>query len=233
MNNPNLPTGPQDGAQRMSPLNETRPMPPAPPPQSPPPLPPARRPRKARRDDALYLPIWSVAVMLIFVFVVAFGLFGLVLSLGGQGGPGGSPRIVIITALPSDTPLANGTPAQQILQPQATSAVAPGTLPTFALEGPTLPPVILSPTPLSITLGATVIVNADSLNVRANPGTDQDLLFTAPAGTAFRVIEGPMSATGYTWWRIQSMTNPLEAGWAAAQFLDVDPGAAISTVQPT
>jgi hypothetical protein len=42
-----------------------------------------------------------------------------------------------------------------------------------------------------------------------------------------------MSATGYTWWRIQSMTNPLEAGWAAAQFLDVDPGAAISTVQPT
>lgn len=212
---PMIPPPPQQNA--LPPIPAGRSQPPLPPQQRPP---ARRRPRK-RSDNPMYLPLWSVVAMVVIVFVMAFGVIGLVIGLGGDGGPGGSPRIVIITAIPSSTP----QPGQPTLPANAVTLepaqIAPGSLPTFALEGPTLIPVILSPTPLSISLGATVVVNADSLNVRTGAGTDQDLVFMAPLGTTFRVIEGPLSATGFTWWRIQNPNNPSETGWAAAQFLDV------------
>jgi len=240
---PPSPFSPDDGTRQMTPADDTRQMPPpslppAPPqplqsgippvPQSralphlpPPHRPPPKRARRQRNNSPMYLPVWSVLMMVGVVFVVAFGLIGLVIGLGGNGGPGGSPRIIIITAVPSDTP-PPGEPTIPVnsvtLEP---AQIVPGSLPTFALEGPTLLPVILSPTPLSIALGAAVVVNADSLNVRAGAGTDQELVFIAPLGTTFRVIEGPLSATGFTWWRIQNPDNPGETGWAASQFLDV------------
>ncbi len=240
------PYSPDDGTRQVTPTDETRAMPPQqlppipppaqqntlppiPPPRNMPPPPPPqqrppaqRRPRKRQRSDSpMYLPLWSVVAMVVVVFVVAFGVIGLVIGLGGDGGPGGSPRIIIITAVPSSTPQPGEptTPANAVtLEP---AQIAPNSLPTFALEGPTLFPVVLSPTPLTISLGATVVVNADSLNVRAGAGTDQELVFMAPLGTTFRVIEGPLSATGFTWWRVQNPDNPSETGWTAAQFLDV------------
>ncbi len=191
-----------------------RPMPPAPSGTST--LPPRRR---RRQDSGLYLPVWSVALMLLIVFLAAFALFGLVLSLGGNSAPSSQPRIVIITAIPSETPVPGAQPTTGAFSAPPTALVAPGALPTFALEGPTLPPVILSPTPIPILVGTTVVVDVASLNVRAAPGTDQELLFMAPEGTLFTVTEGPQSATGYTWWRIQNPADPQQTGWAAAQFL--------------
>jgi hypothetical protein len=160
--------------------------------------------------------------MLVTVLVVAFGIIALVIALGGNTQPGGSPRIIIITAVPSDTPLA------PTIQPTARNSVLPyqntdnESVPNFPLEGPTLPPVVLSPTPLSIVVGSTVVVNAEGgLNVRAGAGLDNNVLCNADDGTVFTIIDGPMQANGLTWWEVRNPDNPDCFGWAAADYLDI------------
>ena len=180
-----------------------------------------RRARKRRRDQGpLYLPAWSVGLMLLLVFGIVGAIVLLVITLGGQSAPGGQPRIVILTAEPSDTPSA-------LVETTATvEAVAPlpnfqGPLPTFGLAGPTLPPVILSPTPIEITVGATVTVNVDGLNIRQSPGLDQKVVTNANQGDQYVVIGGPQQADNLTWWNVQDISNPDTQGWAAGDYLDV------------
>jgi hypothetical protein len=191
----------------------------------------AERPKSARTRDAyyrmrsgLYLPAWSILLMLATVFIVAFGIVALVIALGGGSPPAGSPRIIIVTALPSATPEdgdsqqgQNAPPVQSLPEPGA-----PGAVPVFPLEGPTLPPVVFTPTPVSILVGSTVAVNApDGLNVRARAGLDGQILFNANNGTVFRVVGGPELANGLTWWQVEDPANPTRGGWAAGEFLNV------------
>jgi hypothetical protein len=172
-----------------------------------------------RSKSGLYLPAWSVLLMLVTVFVVAFGIVALVIALGGGSQPDSSPRIIIITAEPSNTPSEPQVTPTRPLLPNQTSQ---GDVPNFALEGPTLPPVILSPTPLTITVGSTVVVNAsDGLNVRAGAGLDQNIMFNADNGDVFEVEDGPTQANGLTWWMIRDPANSSRFGWAAADYLDV------------
>jgi hypothetical protein len=174
-----------------------------------------------RSKSALYLPAWSVLLMLVTVFVVAFGIIALVIALGGGVQPAGSPRIIIVTA-----PDSGPTPALT-LAPSATGALlsnpgSQGAFPTFALEGPTLPPVVLSPTPISITVGSTVIVNADDgLNIRSEAGLDQNILFNADNGARFTVTDGPIQANGLTWWQVRDPDDASRFGWAAADYLQI------------
>lgn len=173
-----------------------------------------------RSRSALYVPAWSVGVMLLLVFGIVGAIIMLMFTLGGQNAPGGQPRVVIITAEPSATPAA--TPNLEATSP----AIDPlpefqGPIPTFALEGPTLPPIILSPTPVEISIGATVIVNVDGLNIRAAPGTDNDIVTFGNDGDRFTVVEGPQQASNLTWWHITDPDDPARDGWAAADYLDV------------
>lgn len=177
-----------------------------------------RKRKNDRSTSALYLPAWSVGLMLLLVFGIVASIVTLVITLGGQNAPGGEPRIIIITAEPSDTPSAPATatvPGVEALP----SFQAP--LPTFGLEGPTLPPVVLSPTPIAITIGATVIVNVDGLNIRSAAGTENDVETFASEGDRFTVIAGPEQASNLTWWQIQDPDDPSIVGWAAADYLDV------------
>ncbi len=185
-----------------------------------------KRKRDDRRSNPLYLPAWSVGLMLLLVFGIAVGIVSLVVMIGGQSLPGGEPRVIIVTAVPtatSDQPptltpdsaaLQGGTPSQTIQQPDAP-------LPSFALEGPTLPPIILSPTPITITLGAAVLVNIEGLNVRPEPGLNNTPRFNASLGAGFNVVGGPLLDAGLTWWEIQDPADPTRRGWAAADYLDV------------
>jgi hypothetical protein len=223
---PEPPTLPED----TNPSGATRLVPPTSAP--PPPPPPDKRKRRAapppsRAGNPLYLPLWSVAVMLLAAFCGTFTIISAVLLLGGNRAPGGEPRVVIITAAPSPTFDAQSPP-----QPTATSALLPAdsnseTAPTFALEGPTLPPVILSPTPVSISVGQTVIVNEDQLRLRSSPGLDGELISYLALGTRFSVIGGPQQASGLTWWQVEDPTQPLVRGWVAGDYLDpeIPPGA--------
>lgn len=177
-----------------------------------------------RDRSGLYLPAWSVLLMLVTVFVVAFGIIALVIGLGGGAQPDGSPRIIIITAEPSNTP-SSPTVEAAPTNPLLPGSNSQGELPIFALEGPTVPPVILSPTPLTITVGSTVTVNAQGgLNVRAGAGLDQNIMFNADNAEMFVVEDGPTQANGLTWWQIRDPIDSSRFGWAAADYLDVQDG---------
>src|SRR5579871_5821825 len=63
-----------------------------------------KRKRSERSRSALFLPAWSVGLMLLLVFGIVGAIVLLVITLGGQSAPSGQPQIVIITANPSDTP---------------------------------------------------------------------------------------------------------------------------------
>lgn len=183
---------------------------------------PGKRKRDEPRSSPFYLPAWSVGLMLLMVFGIAAGIVTLVMMLGGQTKPGGEPRVIIVTAIPTAT---SDQPPTQPVNPESLQNPAGTTdlpLPTFALEGPTLPPIIFTPTPLSISVGSAVIVNSeDGLNVRPAPGIDNTPLFNAPFGAGFNVIGGPQQAAGLTWWQIQDPADPTRQGWAAAVYLDV------------
>lgn len=181
------------------------------------------KPPKTRQNSGLYLPVWSVALMLLLVLGIAAGIIVLLFGLGGQPAPEGEPRIIIVTAIPSETPEFGGTTPAAIetgvvpVNPQGGSFPVP----TFALEGPTLPPIILSPTPLSITLGGTVEVTTDGLNIRSGPGTENQVQFNANRGQLFTVIGGPQQGSSLTWWQVEDPADSSRTGWAAADYLEV------------
>lgn len=209
-----------------------RPVTPPPPPRQQPPVPPPPKTprRRARKGGGLYLPAWSILLMLGIVAVTAAAIVGIVLALGGTPAPQSEPVIVIITSQPQalipDSQAVNGPGAGE---PTATSALLPaqvpaGSYPTFALEGPTLPPVILSPTPLAVAIGASVEIDSDDpVNVRAGAGIDQQFLFFANRGEQFVITGGPEQATGFAWWQIEDPTDASRSGWIAANFVRAIP----------
>lgn len=159
--------------------------------------------------------------MLVAAFCATFSIISAVLLLGGNTPSGGNqPRIVVITAIPSPTFDAAAAPTITPTSPLLPSDSTPGSVPTFALEGPTLPPVILSPTPVTIAVGQSVIINEDQVRLRASPGLDGELISYLAIGTQFTIIGGPQQASSLTWWQVEDPTQPLVRGWVAADYLD-------------
>jgi hypothetical protein len=175
---------------------------------------------RARRDSGFYLPLWSLALMLVIVLGLSFSIVVLVVSLGSQNVPSNTePQFIIITAA-SPTPTPPDNPA--IL---ATPTLPPefDTQPDFSLEGPTLEPVRFTPTPLQIAVGVTVMVVApeSGLNVRSAAGINNEILFVAPDQQLLTVIGGPTQADSLTWWEVQDPSDPSSRGWAAGTYLEV------------
>jgi hypothetical protein len=183
------------------------------------------RPSPRRQDSGLYLPLWSVLVMLVIVIAAAVGVVVLIVTVGGRQADGGDPVVVIVTSAASPTPPPDAnTPPPTATIPAVQGATVIGALPTFALEGPTLPPVVLSPTPIQIEVGATVVVDAsDGLNIRDGAGLQTTILFRADDQTRFTIIGGPTSVDNLTWWQVVSPIDPTQTGWAAADYLRVLP----------
>ncbi len=187
-----------------------------------------RAQRRVRRksDSGLFLPAWSVLAMIVIVLAVAGIILFVVFSLGGGAPAAGEPRVMIITAVPSETPLAQALP--DVLPTLPTNNLAqnaaggtPGALPTFALEGPVLPTIALTQPPVRIEVGRQVIVinvGASRLNVRQSAGTSASIVFQANVGDTFDVIAGPETTTSsgntLTWWQLRSVSNPSQSGWA-------------------
>lgn len=71
--------------------------------------------------------------------------------------------------------------------------------------------------------GTTVMVNTDWLNVRAEPGLGGAVVNVLPYGYQAFISDGPVSADGYTWYRLDAMGITL--GWVAGEYLSgVDGG---------
>jgi hypothetical protein len=169
----------------------------------------------------LFLPVWSVALTLMLVCgAVSCAVLGVV-SLGGRTVPAGEPRFVIVTAeIPTSTPFVPDSLAPSPIPNQLAQG---GAIPAFSLQGPTLAPIVISPTPESIAVGKMVIASAEDsgVNVRSGPSVQNERLFVADNGEAFTIIDGPTQGDGLTWWKIQSPTDSSRSGWAAAAYLEI------------
>lgn len=203
----------RDGTQPIRPVTERIPMPP-------PGTPPAYgRPQRlastARRG--FYLPAWSILLMLGTVVVVAGIIIGGVIVLGGNIAPQQPPQIIIVTAPPTATPEGGIVPTPTTAL--APSISVPGALPIFALEGPTLPPVVLTPTPRQVTIGATVAVTEDDVRLRPEPGVDNQEIELLRMGMLFRVIGGPEMANSMAWWQVEDISDPTRRGWISGLYL--------------
>jgi len=178
--------------------------------------------RSRRRDSGLYLPVWSLALMLLFVIGISFTIVLLILGLGGQATPGGDPQVIIITAIPSSTP---PIPQFEATLPAATLPGINAEVPQFPLEGPTLPPVVISPTPIPVTIGTQVQTSGEDVRVRPQPSLDNQELFFAQPGEAYEIIDGPESGSGLSWWKVRDVSDPSRQGWIAANLVEpVPPG---------
>jgi hypothetical protein len=204
------------------PPRSSRTLPPAPPPvYNPPPRqartrrgkqsrPPA--PPREKRDSGLYLPWWSLVIMLVFVGCAAVGALLVVNSIGGGVAPGGeTPVVIVITSTFTAGPPASPTPIPQ-----------PSTLtPTAPL--PTIPPTASLP-PGNFAVGSTVKVigvGLSGLNVRTAPGIDSAVKFRASDDELFVLKDGPQTASNEEWWYIQDPKDQNRGGWASRRFLTV------------
>jgi hypothetical protein len=62
-----------------------------------------------------------------------------------------------------------------------------------------------------------VVTGGKSLNLRSMPGTSSQVITSLRNGERLKVIDGPESADGYHWWKVQGATG---TGWAAESFLE-------------
>lgn len=190
---------------------------------------------RERRESGLYLPWWTLPILLgVVAFFVTLLLLGLNL-FGGQAAPGGeTPVVVVITSVPTIFPTERPTlrPSPTALQPgvaleAATGESAPGAATPFVpqgLGGITSEPPTATPAPGQIRVGVTVqVANVEGLplNIRASAGRSAEPRFLATEGTRFIVIGGPQEADGLVWWQVQDPQNASRQGWAAADYLTV------------
>jgi hypothetical protein len=180
-------------------------------------------PAKSKRESGLYLPWWSLLIMLVFVGCAAVGALLVVNSIGGTAPAGGqTPIVIVITSTFTVGPPASYTPI-----PQAATIT-----PTKPL--PTIPPTASLP-PGVFAIGETVKVigvGLNGLNVRAGPGTDQTIKFRASDDELFVLKEGPQTASGEEWWFIEDTKDKTKNGWASRRFLTVISSGGGATPQP-
>ncbi len=67
---------------------------------------------------------------------------------------------------------------------------------------------------------AVVIGTSGCLNVREAPSASADKLGCLPDGTAVTIAEGPTSAGGFAWYRIEPTGSLTKSGWVVGQHLE-------------
>lgn len=166
----------------------------------------------SKRDSGLYLPWWSLLIMLIFVGAAAVGAWAVVGMMGESVTPGGqTPVVIVVTAT-----YTAGPPAPPTAIPQPPTEPPPVILPTIAPTN-TLPPGDFS---IGVTVEV-VGVGPDGLNVRDGPGTETSAIrYRVAEGTRFVIRGGPQTASGREWWDLADVTDPTrQGGWAAREYL--------------
>lgn len=105
-----------------------------------------------------------------------------------------------------------------LLKPTATTEYPTKTI-TARTTTPTHRLPTNTPQPGEIHPGIQVVVVTDGrrLNVRNTPGTDASITTRVEPGTRLEVLDGPRTASGYTWWRVKLPDGSM--GWAAENWL--------------
>jgi len=73
-----------------------------------------------------------------------------------------------------------------------------------------------------IAIGAPVVTNTDSVNLRADASIAAEAIDQLDAGVELTVIGGPEDADDFTWWQVEvtGSEGPVQ-GWLAADFIDL------------
>ncbi|MGH2618305.1 MAG: SH3 domain-containing protein [Thermomicrobiales bacterium] len=151
---------------------------------------------------------------------LAAGLVGARATLEGSGAPTAQAQEApVVEAMPlAGTPTAEPPQEQTAdgMLPEGVISVAgnPATVSDAAQVAQEIAPAIQeSP---GFVAGDTVVVNADGLNVRTEPGLSGDVAVILPPGLRATVVAGPMVADSFTWYQLDANGVP---GWSAGEFL--------------
>jgi hypothetical protein len=144
---------------------------------------------------------WYVPVAVALAIFVAFGvIWGAERLFGGDSQPA-SPQ-------PAPTQTTNGAGADQT--PTPVPSTPAGTTPT--------PSATATTGPGKFSAGDILVVTGtgDCLNVRTDPGVENDAIVCIADATEVKVTGGPQPAGGLTWWKVETR---LGEGWAAEDYL--------------
>ena len=190
---------------------------------------PEANPRFVKAQSPKFLPFWTIGLMLLIVLLSAAFILAIVVSARGTRSVSvEEPVIQIITAEPVPQAVPRASAISEAESGDANvggqvviAADAPESL---DVAGPVLPTVAITPTPKPLAIGFSAVVvdvGNQELNIRNLPGLiDSQILFRAPEGSLFEIIEGPQEADGFTWWKVLDTQFQIE-GWAVANYLQV------------
>lgn len=142
----------------------------------------------------------------IMLAVVLIGLVFLLIFLSNQGKEPSavSEQVADITIIPSPTETPTLLITTEVIEMTETVQVV-------------LPPGIIG-------IGAYVQVtgtDGSGLRMRAEPGTNTEVLFIAMDEEVFKVVGGPVEKDDYTWWQLEAPYDQTRTGWSAEPFLEV------------
>ncbi len=146
---------------------------------------------------------WYVPVAAALAIAVAFGVIWTADRLFGGGSD---------TAAPDPTPRAAGTTASSTATPPPASTTTPDATASAA------PSPATTTGPGKFSAGDVLVVTGtgDCLNVRTDPGIENDAIICIADATEVKVTGGPRQAGGLTWWKVETR---LGEGWAAEDYL--------------
>ncbi len=167
-----------------------------------------------RAPGARTLAILAVAAILVSGAVVGRD------ALGGIDTPTAQAQEAPVVEA---TPLA-ATPEAESPVPETSEVAAPEDVISVVENPETVPDVAQAAqeiTPAAqespaFVAGDTVVVNADGLNFRTEPGLTSVVAVILPAGLPATVVAGPTAADGFTWYQLDA--NGV-TGWSAGEFL--------------
>jgi hypothetical protein len=125
---------------------------------------------------------------------------------GGIEWIGGAPPTPVVANVPAAEPEEPAAPAAPT---EAVAQYLPGLPSTHSSD-------------LGPQIGDTVrVVGTDGapLRARSSPSTTASIVARFPAGGALKIIDGPQTVDGRTWWKLRGDNGE---GWCAAEFLAVE-----------
>lgn len=226
MNPPPPPPVPPSQRQGQPPRRQPQPEPPVQPTYHQPPPPRASRPvRHSKSDSGLYLPWWSLVILVLVAGGCAVGLLLFVLENGAGLLPDQTPEIVVVTSPPrgGNAPVVADTPGAIPPSPIVVDTAVP-----IAIPSDTPLPGVTDGCPLNATVEV-VGVGGIPLLIRSEPRQGENWIHQAVEGEQFRIIGGPQESADVNsglpieWCQLQGVipANSSVTGWASRDFLAI------------
>lgn len=177
--------------------------------------------RRAR--NPLYFSVRSLILVVAIALLACAAIFALAFALRDRTAPEKIAPVIEVAGAAAGAAIADESPAPQATDlPQVQVILAAETPAVMVLEGPAIPTVIITNTPMPLSVGvkaAVYGVGNDKLNIRNRPSlSDSQVLFREGEGKTFDIIGGPQEADGFSWWQVRDPQFQVE-GWAVANYL--------------